>query len=35
MVLTRTRNRGENPLVLAFVFNLIAVSLGGLAGVLP
>ena len=32
MVMTRTRNRGENPFVLALVFNLIAFCLGGLGG---
>ncbi|WP_420006647.1 DMT family transporter [Arenibacterium sp. LLYu02] len=30
MVMTRTRNRGENPFVLALVFNLIAIFFGGL-----
>nr|WP_278116293.1 DMT family transporter [Mesorhizobium sp. WSM4875]WIE94728.1 DMT family transporter [Mesorhizobium sp. WSM4875] len=29
MVLTRTKSRGENPLVLALIFNLIAIVLGG------
>lgn len=32
MVMTRTRNRGENPFVLALVFNLIAIFLGGFGG---
>lgn len=32
MVLTRTRNRGENPFVLALMFNLLALVLGGIAG---
>lgn len=31
MVLTRTRNRGENPFVLALIFNLMAVVLAGAA----
>lgn len=31
MVLTRTRNRGENPFVLALTFNLMAVALAGSA----
>lgn len=29
MMLTRTKNRGENPFVLALIFNLIAIVLGG------
>ncbi|MER8383837.1 DMT family transporter, partial [Mesorhizobium sp. M1399] len=29
MVLTRTKSRGENPFVLALIFNLIAIVLGG------
>ncbi|MCA0938453.1 DMT family transporter [Salipiger pacificus] len=33
MVLTRTRNRSENPLALAFVFNCIAVLAGGAVGI--
>lgn len=32
MVLTRTRNRGENPFVLALMFNLMALVLGGISG---
>jgi drug/metabolite transporter (DMT)-like permease len=32
MVLTRTRNRGENPFVLALLFNLLALVLGSIAG---
>jgi len=31
MVVTRTRSRGEHPLVLALTFNLIAIGLGGAA----
>lgn len=29
MVLTRTKSRGENPFILALIFNLIAIVLGG------
>ncbi|WP_287364988.1 DMT family transporter [Mesorhizobium sp.] len=29
MVLTRTKSRGENPFVLALIFNVIAIALGG------
>lgn len=29
MVLTRTKSRGENPFVLALIFNLMAIGLGG------
>ncbi|MHA6646072.1 hypothetical protein [Mesorhizobium sp. A623] len=29
MVLTRTKNRGEDPFVLALIFNVIAIVLGG------
>lgn len=32
MVLTRTRNRGENPFVLALIFNVLALVLGGIVG---
>ncbi|MER8949830.1 DMT family transporter [Mesorhizobium sp. M0809] len=29
MVLTRTKSRGENPFVLALIFNLVAIVIGG------
>lgn len=35
MVLTRTRSRGENPFVLALIFNLIAIVLAGAASIAP
>lgn len=35
MVLTRTRSRGENPFVLALIFNLIAIVLAGGASIAP
>lgn len=31
MVVTRTKSRDENPFVLAFIFNLIAIVFGGIA----
>lgn len=31
MIVTRTKSRAENPFVLAMIFNLIAIGLGGIA----